>query len=86
MKRKKMSIWDEPRTKAAIALAYKGIKVKVIARLCELSMGQAQYRLSRHGVSTTSWRNADTDEARRIVARILTSRHMVVPKKFQIKE
>jgi hypothetical protein len=61
--RERLSIWDDPRTMAAQAMGYEGFAHRVIARECDLSLGEVQYRLAKMGVSTQGYRSGMTDRA-----------------------
>lgn len=64
------NIWDDPRTRVAQYLAYKGWTLHAIAEASQLRYGQTTYRLKQLGISTTQWRRGESEEAKEFAAKL----------------
>jgi hypothetical protein len=71
MKKRTLSIWDDPKTLAAQTLAYEGLSLDVICKSVGLTTGQLNYRLRRLGVSVTEYRQGRSILARERICEVL---------------
>lgn len=81
-RKSEVSIWDDPRTRAAQTLAYHGFTMDTIRRACDLTQGQVTYRLRKLGVSTVTYRLGKSEEAQTKIATILHKERLVIPRRY----
>lgn len=69
-RRSLVSIWDDPRTRLAQAMAYEGFGYLAISRASDLTIGQLSYRFHKLGTSPTTWRRGKSGHAREKIAKL----------------